>query len=193
MLHSVTKPYQEELAEGLPSKLVIPKRLVAVSNTGPKGSPEAGYSEMIKKANKSSVPSFLDCTGIQLQNAVKYNPYCIHLNRHEVTTFTGNNNFGSALNEISKDCQLAAITDGANGLSYFNGSVILHSLAKITKVHSSIGSGDCLLAGIIAGHIYKKKDQDIANLGAACGAANCLRQELGMMRRSDVEELLLKL
>ena len=58
------------------------------------------------------------------------------------------------------------------------------------KVYSSIGSGDCLLAGIIAGHIHQKEDQDIANLGAAAGAANCLRHELGMLRKSDVENLL---
>ena len=165
-------------------------KAMVLSGSWPKGSPEAGYSQMIIKANRSVVPSFLDCTGIQLQNAVKEVPYCIHLNRHEVTTFTGTNNFESALNEISKVCQLAAITDGANGLSYFNGSETLHSLAKITKVYSSIGSGDCLLAGIIAGHINQNTDQEIANLGAACGAANCLRPELGMLRKSDVENLL---
>ena len=161
-----------------------------LSGSWPKGANGNEYRKMVEKANSLTIPSFIDCTGNQLENVVKENPYCIHLNRSEVTSFTKTDNFETAINKISKNCQVAAITDGANGLYYYNGAETLHSLAKISEVYSTIGSGDCLLAGIIAGNINNDTDQDIANLGAACGAANCLRPELGMLRKSDVEKLL---
>ena len=58
------------------------------------------------------------------------------------------------------------------------------------EVHSTIGSGDCLLAGVIAGHVQELETQSMANLGAACGAANCIRPELGMLYKEDVKRLL---
>ncbi len=165
-------------------------KAIALSGSWPGGAKEDGYEEMIKWANKFAIPAFLDSTGIQFKNALKENPYCIHLNRREVLEYTGAKSLEAAQKMMNKECQTSAITDGENGLYFYNGKESLHALSKVDEVYSTIGSGDCLLAGIISGHVQELETQEIANLGAACGAANCIRPELGMIYKEDVERLI---
>ena len=82
------------------------------------------------------------------------------------------------------------ITNGDKGVYYNTKETEVHSVYRIKDVVSTIGSGDCLLAGIVAGHLKDLPIQEIANLGAACGAANCMRKELGMLHKSDLQMLL---
>ena len=117
-------------------------------------------------------------------------PYCVHLNRKEVISYTEANTLEEALHKMSSVCKVSAITDGEKGLYYKVDDTTLHGLSKIDEVYSTIGSGDCLLAGIVAGHINQLENQEIVELGAACGAANCIRPELGMLHKKDVERLI---
>ncbi|WP_159581874.1 1-phosphofructokinase family hexose kinase [Marinoscillum sp. 108] len=163
--------------------------LIALCGSWPKGSPENGYQQVIELAKKASVRSFLDCTGPQLANALKAQPYGLHLNRKEITEYF-QVEFDTAKKQIMEYCDLAAITDGSKGLYLISENEMHHALAKIEEVISTIGAGDCLLAGIIAGVLQNLPHQSIANLGAACGAANCMRADLGMLHKEDVERLL---
>jgi tagatose 6-phosphate kinase len=38
--------------------------------------------------------------------------------------------------------------------------------------------------------VANKSTEEVAKLAVACGAANCLRQDLGMLYQKDVNELL---
>ncbi|MCF6360505.1 MAG: PfkB family carbohydrate kinase [Cyclobacteriaceae bacterium] len=111
------------------------------------------------------------------------------LNRKEALFYTGTETLEGA-KKLSQYCKVSAITDGEKGLYFNAGNNTLHSLSKVEEVYSTIDSGDCLLAGIIAGYVMRKFNQQIADLGAACGAANCIRPELGLMHNADVERLL---
>ena len=66
----------------------------------------------------------------------------------------------------------------------------MHALCKVEQVHSGVGSGDCLLAGLAIAYTSKWGTMDAAKFGASCGAANCLREELGLLYRKDVDRLL---
>lgn len=178
----------EQLLEAVEKQL--PKAaLIALCGSWPKGSPETGYQKIITLAKDHQVRSFLDCTGAPLNHALEAKPYGVHLNRKEITSFYNTTDFEQAKQEMLKSCEVAAITDGARGLSYLTPKQTFHGLARVDTVISTIGSGDCLLAGIIAGHIRQLEPQRIAHLGAACGAANCIRPELGMLYEQDVIRL----
>ncbi len=162
--------------------------MVALCGSWPKGSPEDGYAQIVALAQKSGLKTYIDCTGIQLKNALAENPFGVHLNRKEITEHF-NTDFESSKKMILRHCSEAAITDGSKGLSLFTNEGEFKALAKIEEVISTIGSGDCLVAGILAGHIKALGSQGIAYMGAACGAANCLKEELGMLNKSDVQRL----
>lgn len=163
--------------------------MMALCGSWPTGSPENGYEEIIRLGKEHHVKSILDCTGVQLRNGLKAQPYGVHLNRKEITEFF-HTDFETAQTEILKHCELAAITDGSKGLYLISSEARFHALAKVEKVISTIGSGDCLTAGVIAGLLKGWKPQQVANLGAACGAANCMREDLGMLYQKDINLLM---
>lgn len=188
----INEEHQAEF-ENLLNDFLPQSKAVAFCGSWPKGASAQAYQKLIRLANQHTIPSFLDCTGIQLKNALAEKPFGLHLNRSEVLAFTGLNSLQEAQKKISESCQVSAITDGAKGLYLHDGEKTFHSLAKIEKVYSTIGSGDCLLAGIIAGFVRQLVPQDIANLGAVCGAANCVNPNLGMIDKKDVLNLLEKI
>lgn len=162
--------------------------MMALCGSWPKGSPENGYGLIIEQGKDQGVPSFLDCTGVQLKNGLDAEPFGVHLNKKEITEFF-KSDFESSKEQLLLSCRVAAVTDGSKGLHLISNEETHHALAKIEKVISTIGSGDCLTAGVIAGYMKNLPMADIAKLGASCGAANCLRKELGMLYAKDVEEL----
>ncbi len=95
----------------------------------------------------------------------------------------------SASQKLSEHCEYAAVTDGAKGLYLTQKQKVTHAWCTIDQVYSAVGSGDCLTAGLTAAIVKKYTVEEMARLGVACGAANCLRPELGYLHRSDVEIL----
>lgn len=170
-------------------RLMPGAKACVLSGSWPKNSPEDAYERIIRISQGQQVPSFLDCTGAQLENALAARPYCVHLNRSEISTYFNSSNFEEVKAKMLDLCTVAAITDGANGLYYINTEKEIHSLATVENVVSTIGSGDCLLAGIVAGHLNNLSTTAIAKLGAAYGAANCVRKELGMLYKKDINNL----
>jgi len=116
---------------------------------------------------------------------LKTSPYAVHLNHKEAKDFA---KIGSDLNS-----QMKAITAGADGLYLTKGETTIHAKCTIEKVHSATGSGDCLLAGLAVSFKRGLSLEEMAQLGAACGSANCMREDLGMIYKSDVEELVKKM
>ena len=163
--------------------------MIAFSGSWPQGVPEDAYKKLISLAKNTSIKTFIDCTGVQLKNVLHEKPFCIHLNKKEIKDFFHTDQLEEAIENILQHTHYAAITDGANGLYFHQGNTVTHALTSINKVLSTVGSGDCLLAGIIYGFIYDFSFEKIAMTGAACGAANCMRKELGMLYKNDVFEL----
>ncbi len=57
------------------------------------------------------------------------------------------------------------------------------------KIISAVGSGDSLMAGLVAAYTRDLNLIDTAILSAACGSANCLREDLGMFYKKDLAKL----
>lgn len=171
-------------------KYVPDSDALVLSGSWPLGAPIKGYAQLIKLAKSYHVKSYLDCTGEQLSYALVEQPFLIHLNRHEVMEIAHSQDFDEARSKISVMVNNSVITNGSKGVYHSTNDHEVHSVYKVDKVISTIGSGDCLLAGVVAGHLLSYSAQEIANIGAACGAANCIREELGMIYKTDVLRLL---
>lgn len=168
---------------------VVNAKCVCMSGSWPVDAPADGYARLIEKAQVHSKATFVDCTGVQLDNAVKKNPTMIHLNRSEVSHQFQTENVKEATLKLAQLTKFAAVTDGAKGLYLSNGENLVISSCKIDKVLSAVGSGDCLTAGIAIGFLRDYSMSDMARLGVACGSANCLREDLGLLYKTDVDIL----
>lgn len=164
--------------------------VVTMSGSWPKGAPIDGYAELIGICNKYDIPSFLDSAGDTFLRGINKTPFGIHLNKSEAKALFSDDNIVHMIKSLLKKVDLAVITAGAEGLYIVTkDNDLLHASVKIDNVYSSVGSGDCLTAGLA---IAKRKNLNIeetAKLAAACGAANCLREELGMLYKKDVDKL----
>lgn len=169
--------------------LLKKSNIVSMSGSWPKNSIGANYSQFIKKASLLNIKSFIDCSGDLLINALKEKPFAVHINHHECYDVYKSNNSLEVSLKMAKNCHISAITYGEKGLYLYDGKKQVHALSRVEKVISTVGSGDCLMAGLIVAY---KRNYDLvkmAKLAAACGAANCKRENIGMFYRSDVEHL----
>ncbi len=162
--------------------------IICLSGSWPHGAPSGAYHQLINLASNKKV--FLDCSGALLQEGLKAHPYGIHVNLNEGIALTGEDDPVAIARVLGEQCTCAAITAGKDGLFMAFQGHILHANVHIDKVvGSSVGSGDCLVAGLAIATSRGYSLEDTAKFAVACGAANCLNPDLGMLKRADVEKL----
>ncbi|WP_081209307.1 1-phosphofructokinase family hexose kinase [Salegentibacter sediminis] len=171
---------------------VTKAEFICMSGSWPAESPNDGYAQLIEIAKKYHKKVILDCTGIQLQNALKEGFFGIHLNHHEAKTICGATDIRTLREFLGDKVQFIVLTKGAEGLELAYRDEIIKAKISLppSQVISTVGSGDCLTAGIALALNQKLKLSEIATWGVACGTANCLNKELGMLKKQDVEKML---
>ena len=163
---------------------------VCMSGSWPQTNTEIDYTEFIVAAKKKGIMTFVDCSGKSLVNILAANPYCIHINNQEGFEVFKEYSPLKIADAVLKSCDLAAITCGADGLYLSDKSQgSIHASCKLETIISAVGSGDSLMAGLVAAYTRDLNLIDTAVLSAACGSANCLREDLGMFYKKDVEML----
>lgn len=170
-------------------KYVPDCELVCMSGSWPEQAPPDAYDEMILLARKAQKKVMLDCSGALLENALDEHPWGVHLNIEEGKAMFDTSNPIEIVNHVYGHCDIAAVTAGAGGLYLRMGNDLLHAVCPVDPVKSTVGSGDCLVAGLSRAYLLGRKPDEIAAWAVACGAANCLREELGMLYKKDVERL----
>jgi len=164
--------------------------LAVLSGSWPKQSPEWAYSALVSKAGQLNKKVILDCSGKMLDSALGKGFFGLHLNEHEAKAMCNTNDPIEAIQLLNEKVDLVALTRGKEGLYLNYLGKLVHANVNIDKVISTVGSGDCLTAGVAYGVSEGLSVEEIARYGVAFGAANCLREDLGMLYRSDVEALL---
>ncbi|GAB3646640.1 1-phosphofructokinase family hexose kinase [Echinicola sediminis] len=166
--------------------------LAVLSGSWPKHASEGAYTALVEKAAALNKKVILDCAGAMLENALEKGFFGLHLNEHEAKAMCGTDDPMEAIQQLSEKVDLIALTRGKEGLYLNYLGKLIHANVTIDKVVSTVGSGDCLTAGVAYGVSNGLSVEEIARHGVAFGAANCLRKDLGMLYRSDVEALLPK-
>lgn len=163
--------------------------VVCISGSWPQGALPQGTGQLVKMANDLGTITLVDVTGDQLEHALRQRPTLVHLNRGELQTLFGHGSLRDHAIQLSRYCKYAAATAGAEGLYLAYDDKMINARCSLEKVYSAVGSGDCLLAGLAMGFFHEMNITETAILGVACGAANCIREDLGMLHKKDVELL----
>ena len=165
--------------------------IICLSGSWPKKAPKDAYAQLIKIAKRRDKKIILDCQGGQLREALKTSFFGLHLNEHEAYEAFGSKNLSFIVKKIGGAVELVALSRGERGLAMAYKGKIYNANVKIDKIESTVGSGDALTAGIAWAVEQKLDPEEIASYAVACGAANCINAELGMIRKEDVKKLLL--
>lgn len=168
-------------------------KVVIMSGSWPQHAPDNAYAELVKICNRLNIPHILDASGVQLAEAMKHKPFGLHLNRREALEYFDEIDITAILEKTKESVALMAVTDGSKGLYLRHKDQKYHSNVKLESIMSAVGSGDCLTAGLGISLLKDQSAKEMAVLATACGAANCLREEIGMLHRNDVMSLLIKI
>ena len=184
----ITKDVVQGLREDLRGS-VATGDWVSLSGSWPDGAPATAYANLIDDIHAEDAKALLDCTGKALVLALEKRPHTVHLNAGEAAALLGPGESQELSQALAERCEIAVVTAASDGAYATSGDERLHARCEVSEIISAVGSGDCLLAGLAVAGARGQGFADATRLAVACGAANCLREELGMMHRRDVESL----
>ncbi len=164
---------------------------VLISGSTPAGFTDDLYARMVAKAKDVNVPAFVDASGLLMKKTLNAGPHAIHINLKEGKELSGKESPAEIAEWLANYCTLAAVTAGAEGLYLAYKNELFHASYKLdeSQITSTIGAGDCLLAGLCQANLRNEDPAYWAKFAAACGSANCLHPQLGMLKKKDVERI----
>lgn len=168
---------------------------VVLAGSIPKTVSEDAYERILKRIEWRNVRIVVDATDRLLLNCLAYRPFLIKPNRQELSELfgreiSGENEIGFCAGELRKKGARNVIVSlgGEGALLFAEDGHVYHSGVVRDKVLNTVGSGDSMVAGFIAGYERTRDYAYSLKLGAACGNATALSS--GLAGRAKINEIL---
>lgn len=156
--------------------------------------PDDIYEQILERVGDRNINCVVDATGDLLKNVLKYRPFLIKPNHHELGDLFSVQiksdddivKYSKKLQEMgAKNVLVSMAKDGAM-LTDENGNVHKIGNAK-GKLINSVGCGDSMVAGFTAGYIKTADYSYALRLGSACGNATAFSEKLAT--REEIERV----
>ena len=147
--------------------------------------PDDIYERILSRLQSRGVNFIVDATGDLLKKALPYKPFLVKPNHHELGDLFGVET--KTEEDIVKYARKVQEMGARNVLvsRAKDGATLIDENAKVTtfanvdgELVNSVGCGDSMVAGFLAGYINKKDYAYALKLGAACGNATAFSEEL---------------
>lgn len=168
---------------------------VALSGSSPSAATHGLYSDLIALARSRRVPVLLDSYGPALDAIWGFWPDAIQLNRREAAAHLrrpklDDSDVFALLDRWARhgvDCGI--VTDGPNAaLAHVRGRRY-RALPPAIEPVNPIGSGDCLMAGLIDARLSSLEPEEALRHALACAVANALVWDAGAIDLEEVRRL----
>lgn len=158
---------------------------LVLAGSVPASLPDDLYSIILEELSGKNINIVVDTTGNQLLNVLKYKPFLIKPNHHELGEIFGQKmDTAEKITEYAKKLQEMGavnvlVSRGGDGAVLVDGNGTVHpaDAVKGTLVNS-VGCGDSMVAGFIAGYISNKSYSEALKLSVASSAATAFSKEL---------------
>lgn len=172
--------------------------ILVLAGSIPKGLGKGIYSEIMAGLSERGVLFIVDTEGQALLDTLEHRPFLIKPNNHELGAIFGctvdtaekSAEYGFKLQEMGARNVLVSMAGAGAVLCAENGEVYFQPAAKGTVVNS-VGAGDSMVAGFLAGWLDSGDYQTALHTGTAAGAATAFSQELA--RAEDIERIMSRL
>ena len=168
---------------------------LVLSGSIPAGVPNDIYAKIMSMAARNGVEVIVDATGPLLQETLPYHPFLIKPNHHELGDL-----FGVEMKERSELMLYARKLQEEGARNVFvsmasKGAVLLSEDGQVFEmdapkglVKNSVGAGDSMVAGFLAGWLERRDYEFAFKVGVCAGSASTFSEELATRR--EVEDLL---
>ena len=189
----ITQENIEELLKKI--KKINSNDMVILSGNVPKCINEDIYEIICKELNENNVKFVVDASQKLLMNCLKYKPFLIKPNKEELEeTFNTKIEtkeeiiiYAKKLQEKgAKNVLISLGGDGAILLTEKN--EVYYSNTPKGQVVNTVGAGDSMVAGFIAGYLKKQNYKEALKLGIASGSATAF--SAGLALKEEIDELL---
>ena len=189
----ITQEDIDELLEKI--KKINSEDIVILSGNVPKCINEDIYEIICKELNEKNVKFVVDASQKLLMNCLKYKPFFIKPNKDELEE-TFNTKIKTKKEIIiyakklqEKGAQNVLISLGGDGAILLTGkNEVYYSNTPKGQVINTVGAGDSMVAGFVAGYLKKKNYIEALKLGIASGSATAFSAGLAM--NEEINELL---
>lgn len=173
--------------EALLSKLdgIQPGDYLVLAGSIPSTLPDDIYQQMLARLSDRGVNFVVDATGDLLLNVLQYRPFLVKPNHHElgdlfgVVTDTDEAIIEYATKLQSMGARNVLVSRAKDGAMLIDENGNSHKIGVAQgKLVNSVGCGDSMVAGFVAGYIDKADYAYALKLGSACGNATAFSEEL---------------
>lgn len=167
-------------------------KALSLSGSSPSPTTHGLYADLIGLAKARGVPVFLDTYGPALDAIWGFWPDVVQLNRREAAAHlrrpkpTDDDLFDLLGRWASRGVRCGFVTDGPDAALVRLGDDEYRALPPRIDAVNPIGSGDCLLAGLIDAWLGGLSGEALVRRGVACAVANALVWDAGAIDPEDV-------
>lgn len=147
--------------------------------------PDDIYERILSRLQSRGVNFIVDATGDLLKKALPYKPFLVKPNHHElgdlfgVETKTEEDIVKYARKVQEMGARNVLVSRAKDGATLIDENSNVTTFANVDgELVNSVGCGDSMVAGFVAGYINKKDYVYALKLGAACGNATAFSEEL---------------
>ena len=168
---------------------------LVVSGSVCKGVPQSIYADIIKLCNEKNVKVIVDASSVLLWNVLEHGPFLIKPNKDELEDLfyrdieakeevvfyakeLQNRGAKNVLVSLGKDGAVLIAEDGH----------VYEMEAPQGTVINSVGAGDSMVAGFLAGYLKSQSYEDALKLGIYAGSATAFSE--GLADKEKIQEVL---
>lgn len=159
--------------------------VLVLAGSIPSTLPDSVYEDIMARLSGKKIRIAVDATGELLVRVLKYRPFLIKPNNHELEEIFHVKlhsleeiiTYGKKLQDQgARNVLISMAGDGAVLIT--EEGQVLKSPAPKGKVVNSVGAGDSMVAGFISGYLEKKDYQHAFYTGIAAGSASAFSERL---------------
>jgi len=159
--------------------------ILAIGGNIPSTLPKDIYVKVMKVVESKKIKIIVDAAGDLLLETLPYHPFLVKPNQEELEELEGQklNTSGAVLagakHLIALGAQNVIISQGEKGAIMIDAEGhIYYKKAIQGKLKSSVGAGDSLIGGFIAGYLTYANYEDALDLGMAAGSATAFSNHI---------------
>ncbi|RDU25137.1 1-phosphofructokinase [Anaerosacchariphilus polymeriproducens] len=159
--------------------------ILVLAGSIPNTMPDSIYEEILEKLENKKMKVVVDATGDLLVNVLKYHPFLIKPNNHELGEIFGkvlksNDEIIKYAKELQKmgarNVLISMAGDGA--IFVTEDGKTFESPAPKGKLVNSVGAGDSMVAGFLTGYLKEGDYKFAFKMGISAGSASAFSEEL---------------